>query len=233
MHKETPLDSQARPADTSSLEVISNQPGLHKNLEKVVRRHLTGTFLRPFAQHSLDTFKNIEAIVSKHHGPLILDSFCGVGESTAAIAANHPDALVIGVDKSAHRLSKHLENYATAGVDNYHLVRADIDDFWRLAVAAQWRLEKHYILYPNPWPKSSHLKRRCHGSPLFPSILALKGMLEIRSNWPIYTDEFSQALSIAGFSSTVEKFEPLEPVTPFERKFSLAKHQLWRCYCQL
>lgn len=213
-----------------SLKISSNQTGIHESLEKIVRKHLANDFQRPFPQYSLDAFDSINNLVSKYQGPIIIDSFCGVGESTATIAAQHPEALVIGIDKSALRINKHAESYRN-GATNYHLVRADVDDFWRLAVAAQWRPVKHYILYPNPWPKSSQLKRRCHGSPLFTSILALGGELEVRSNWPTYIDEFSRALSIAGQASIVEKFNPRPAITPFERKYSLSNHELWRCLC--
>jgi tRNA (guanine-N7-)-methyltransferase len=152
--------------------VTSNQAGPHEQLEKVVRRHLETPFKRPYPQHAIDSFEAIAESVEQHTGPLIFDSFCGVGESTAAIARQHPQALVIGIDKSLARLDKHAPAQQQGELQNYRLLRADVDDFWRLAVDAGWKLDQHFLLYPNPWPKSSHFKRRVHGSPLFPSLLA-------------------------------------------------------------
>ena len=162
-------------------------------------------------------------------GPLIFDSFCGVGESTIAIASQHPQALVIGIDKSLARLDKHPDSE----LKNYHLLRADVEDFWRLAVDANWKLSQHYLLYPNPWPKSSHFKRRVHGSPLFPSLLALGGKLELRSNWQIYVEEFAQAANIAGHACQVQTIDPPNPITPFERKYQQSGQVLWQCICQV
>ena len=218
---------------THSRIISSNQQGIHEKLETVVRRHLTSLFKRPFPDYSLRAFEQAQHVIAQHSGPIILDSFCGVGESTINIAQQHPEALVIGIDKSSHRLNKHSENYGDNSTQNYYLLQADVDDFWRLAVEAGWQLYKHYLLYPNPWPKSAQLKRRVHGSALFPTLLQLGGDIELRSNWPIYVEEFAQALTIAGFPAKAESFSTAKPITPFERKYSHSGQDLWRCSCAL
>lgn len=217
------------PNRNCSRSVTSNQPGPHEQLEKVVRRHLQAPFKRPYPQHAIDSFAAIAQRVEQHSGPLIFDSFCGVAESTIAIASQHPQALVIGIDKSLARLDKHPDSE----LKNYLLLRADVEDFWRLAVDANWKLSQHYLLYPNPWPKSSHFKRRVHGSPLFPSLLALGGTLELRSNWRIYVEEFAQAANIAGHACKVQTIDPPTPITPFERKYQQSGQALWQCICSV
>lgn len=216
-----------------SRPVTSNQSGIHEQLEKVVRRHLQKPFQRPYPAHAINSFKAIAKIVEQHQGPLIFDSFCGVGESSACIASQFPDALVIGIDKSIARLNKHAHAHQLEGVNNYQLVRADITDFWRLAAAAGWKLARHYLLYPNPWPKSSLLKHRVHGSPLFPSLLALGGRVELRSNWSIYIEEFAAAVEIAGYPAVTSALEKTQPITPFERKYQQSNQVLWQCICGL
>ncbi|WP_235015348.1 tRNA (guanosine(46)-N(7))-methyltransferase TrmB [Oceanicoccus sp. KOV_DT_Chl] len=213
--------------------ISSNQQGVHDKLDTIVRRHLKSPFRRPFPDYSLRAFEQAQQVVAQHRGPLILDSFCGVGESTINIAKTHPEALVIGIDKSSHRLDKHRQHFPNNDVQNYYLLQADIDDFWRLAVADGWRLQQHFLLYPNPWPKAAQLKRRVHGSPLFPALIQLGGKIELRSNWPIYVEEFAQALSIAGFKATAHVYTPARSITPFERKYSESGQKLWYCQCQL
>jgi tRNA G46 methylase TrmB len=88
-------------------------------------------------------------------------------------------------------------------------------------------------LYPNPWPKPDHLQRRWHGSPLWPSILALGGRLELRSNWRVYVDEFAQALALTGASAQLEICSVSAPLTPFERKYQLSGQTCWRCISEL
>lgn len=219
------MDYQSRGIDT-------NQSGVHDQLEKVVKKHLQHAFLRPLAAHSEAIFAEVDAVVQTWQGPLVLDSCCGVGESTLNLAERHPDALVIGVDKSAHRLARH-HAYGSVS-ERCLLVRADLNDFWRQAVDAGWQPDFHYLLYPNPWPKSKHLQRRWHGGPLFPSIVQLGGELEVRSNWSLYIDEFACALNLAGQQAAVEQLPAdIEPVTPFERKYQATGQSLWRLRCKL
>lgn len=212
---------------TSKL-IISSQSTIHQNLEATVRKHLASDFKKPYADHNLAAFENAFTAIQQHNGPIIFDSFCGVGESTATLASAHPDALLIGIDKSLHRLNKHQQHYQSSS-DNYLLVRADVDDFWRLATDNNIRLSHHYLLYPNPWPKPAQLKLRIHGSPLFKSLLSLGGHLELRSNWQIYCEEFQTSLELAGRTAQLSEFSPEKCMTPFERKFLDSGHPLWRC----
>ncbi|MCR8922406.1 SAM-dependent methyltransferase [Dasania sp. GY-MA-18] len=213
--------------------VISNQNGPHEQIPHLVARHLAAPFRKPYPDFSLHAFEEANNWLQQFNRPIIFDSYCGVGESTVALAKLHPEASVIGLDKSLHRLNKHDEHYRASGVDNYYLLRADVDDFWRLAVDAQWQLSHHYLLYPNPWPKSAHIKRRCHGSPLFSSLLALGGRIELRSNWPLYVEEFAWALSLAGHPASAQAFVPDPVITPFERKYLAAQQTLYHCIYSL
>ncbi|GLS83151.1 tRNA (guanine(46)-N(7))-methyltransferase TrmB [Paraferrimonas haliotis] len=211
--------------------IVSNQQGLHEQLDEVVLKHLQHPFQKPYAQHTLDEFERINAIVQASERPLIVDSCCGVGESTANIARLHPQALVIGLDKSAYRIGKHHEYQGEDG--EYLLARVDLNDFWRLAVAANWQVHKHFLLYPNPWPKSKHLQRRWHGAAVFPSLLALGGALELRSNWPVYLQEFQRALELAGHASELTELTVEQPLTPFERKYQASGQALYQLRCAL
>ena len=40
-----------------------------------------------------------------------------------------------------------------AASSNVLLVRAELTDFWRCSLEAKWNVSRHYILYPNPYPK--------------------------------------------------------------------------------
>ena len=112
---------------------------------------------------------------------------------------------------------------------NALLVRADLVDFWRLLAESGIRLARHYVLYPNPWPKIGHLSRRWHGHPVFPSMLQLGGVLECRSNWHIYIDELCFAIEyLTQRPAVCEPFAPECALTPFERKYLHSGHPLYR-----
>ncbi|EKE87447.1 tRNA (guanine(46)-N(7))-methyltransferase TrmB [Idiomarina xiamenensis] len=214
--------------------VSTNQQGNHDDLAEVVLRHLRSPFQKPLQAHNREAFEQVQTQVEQWAGPLILDACCGVGESTAALAEQHPEALVIGVDKSSHRLARHASYQTADAGQRYLLVRADLNDFWRLAVAAQWQLQKHTILYPNPWPKASHFRRRWHGSPIWPYILALGGELEMRSNWSIYLTEVAAALALTDCQASLQPLlSQHQPMTPFERKYQQSGQQLWQLKAKL
>lgn len=218
----------------NSSPIRSAQNDIHEQLFTAVARHAQSVFRKPVMPYNQEAFDNSMA-AWRHAGepPLILDAGCGVGLSTRHLAALHPGHFVIGVDQSADRLTR---NTAWEGVlpGNFVCVRADLVDYWRLMLAADIRPEKHFILYPNPWPKIGHLGRRWHGHPVFPTIAALGGELECRSNWRVYIDEFAAALTqLTGTHVATEKFIAAKPITPFEKKYATSGHCLWRCRIDL
>ena len=60
------------------------------------------------AAHSLTAYESLRAQLRAQPRPLVLDSFCGTGHSTSALAEQHPGHLIVGIDKSALRLAKLL-----------------------------------------------------------------------------------------------------------------------------
>lgn len=208
-----------------SKAIISNQEDINENLTDIVSKHLTTEFKKPISAHTQQAFDEVNALVQKFTGPIILDSCCGVGQSTRIIAKQNPDALVIGVDKSDNRISRNVEDQWQ--VENYHLVRADLNDFYRLVVQANWPVDKHFILYPNPWPKAKHVKRRWHGSAVFPYIIQVGKTIELRSNWRMYLQEFQAALALAKIDSQLAELPEGEPLTPFEAKYLASGQQCW------
>jgi tRNA (guanine-N7-)-methyltransferase len=213
----------------------SAQTGIHEHLATLLDRHLGSPFRKPYTDYNRAAFAaSMERRECVAPGaPLILDSCCGVGESSIALAKAFPDHYVIGVDQSESRLTRGKPG----GTDlpaNLDLVRADLVDYWRLMKDAGIRLDRHYLLYPNPWPKIGHLARRWHGHPVFPAMLDLGGVLECRSNWRIYVDEFCFAVQrVTGLAAVCEPYVPDEALTPFERKYLNSGHVLFRAIVNL
>lgn len=211
----------------------SAQQGAHEQLERRVRRHLAEPFRKPLAPYNVEAF---DTCLAGWDGsaPLILDAGCGVGHSTIEIARRFPDHWVIGADQSEDRLNRRKPYPEALLPRNMVFVRADLVDLWRLFHRDGLRLARHYILYPNPWPKIGHLARRWQAHPVFPFITALGGVLECRSNWRVYMEEFSIALSIAMDAEVgFEMLEAEQPLTPFERKYRDSGQTLYRIGCDL
>ncbi|WP_339719234.1 SAM-dependent methyltransferase [uncultured Paraglaciecola sp.] len=214
-----------------SRSISTNQVGVHQNLHKVVSRQLASVSQKPLSEHTQQAFQQAINWLGDWQGELILDSCCGVGESTVNIAQAHPNARVIGIDKSALRTDKH-QAYANT-LENYLVLRADLKDFLRLLVIHQKKLSKHYLLYPNPYPKSAHLQRRWYACSALKDILSLGGTLEVRSNWQLYIQEFSAALCIANISNQFSEFASDKAITPFERKYWQSGQSSWQLLADL
>ena len=206
--------------------VETNQTGIHQDLSELVQKHAQTTYKRPIPDFSRFAFEEFEqSFRLSEKKQIIMDSCCGTGESTAFLAASHPEAFVIGIDRSAIRLQKHHQKK----LKNYTILRADVEDFWRL-------LAKHYencvilhtIYYPNPYPKSRHIMRRWHGHPLFSTMLRLANVTELRTNWRLYADEWAFASSLLGYTPESEIIPVAEPITAFERKYAASGHELTR-----
>ena len=205
----------------NSRSITTNQLGLHEDLDKEVQKHLTSEFKKPFAEFSKQLFSELDTQVNEFMNKggkgVILDSCCGIGESSFYHAQQNPDYLVIGIDKSEHRLDKFQHHYDKS--NNLILARGDLNDLWRLIANANWPISEHFILYPNPWPKAKHLGRRWHGAPVFSYIPKIGGKLTLRSNWDIYVKEFQRALELAGIHCEAKPYASDEAITPFERKY--------------
>jgi len=211
-----------------SREVFSSQTEVHPRLEGLLDKHQSHAWSQPFHQPSVRAFKELETLLRGQNEPLVLDSGCGTGESTRLLARMFPQCTVIGVDKSSARLARTGADSFPHRHENAIWLRADLSTFWRLAVRAGWRLQRHYILYPNPWPKPGALQRRWHGHPVFPDVLSLGGRLELRTNWEIYALEFATAVNRL-LDVHVMPGTPVvsQALSPFERKYRDNGHSLY------
>jgi tRNA G46 methylase TrmB len=179
---------------------------------------------------------------------VVIDSGCGTGDSTRGLSARFPDALILGVDQSVHRLwraarlpqpmpeparARGLLSSALAnGSENVAWVPMDLQDFYPRAARAGWNVIFHAVYYPNPWPKPKQLHRRWQGHEVLPDLCAVSRHMELRTNWEIYAREFAAAHSlITGSDGEVRELGPdelSEPISAFERKYRDSGHALWR-----
>ncbi len=207
---------------STSPRVRSSQAGPHEGLARAVRRGCAAPFLAPITDRQRASFARIQAWVGAHSGPVWLDAGCGTGLSTARLASAHPEVLVIGVDKSAHRLER-----GPRLPGNARRVRGELVSLWRQAAQVGLRFDRQWILYPNPWPKPGQLRRRWHGHPIFRSIIDT-GPVELRTNWRVYADEMAIAAEILGARARpVHRAAAVRPLSAFEAKYARSGHELW------
>lgn len=232
--------------------VTTNQDSIHKDLEKTVRKYARTQYMRPIALHTQEAFEQAREKICSWAGqsdiatiPVVLDSGCGTGESTVHLARRFPDCAVLGIDKSEIRIGKSGDpsHAGPEGIPaNAFWIRAELLDFWRLVLDSHWDVRYHAVFYPNPWPKQSECTRRFHMHPIFPAMMQLAPVTELRTNWEIYAQEFCSAANVlreesgtvpelAGLcrlQAALSAYAPDNAETAFERKYAAAGQPLWR-----
>lgn len=89
---------------------------------------------------------------------MVLEIGFGGGEHLAAQAQAHPQSRFIGVEPFLNGVGSCLRHIEESGVANVRLHQGDARDvIVRLPDAS---LDLCYILFPDPWPKLRHHKRR-------------------------------------------------------------------------
>jgi len=209
-----------------SPNIVSTQTEAHARLREIVLRHRDTEYQETIPEYAQRGFECVQHWVQTQGKPIILDSGCGTGDSSVYLAQQHPHCCVVAIDKSAQRLGR--GQLATLP-DNVYFIRNDCIHLWRLMARHNWKVTSHYLLYPNPWPKPGHVRRRWHAHPVFPCLLQLGGELIMRTNWHIYAQEFSQAIRyLSGQQWPVQRYQVDEPISLHERKYHLSGHALFQ-----
>ena len=91
-------------------------------------------------------------------GGVVLEIGFGGGEHLTAQAAAHPELRFIGVEPFLNGVASCLRHIEESGVQNVRLHQGDARDV--LARLPDASLDRVDILFPDPWPKTRHWKRR-------------------------------------------------------------------------
>lgn len=92
------------------------------------------------------------------HTPLWMEIGFGSGEHLAAQAANNPDTRFIGCEPYINGVVQLLKAVASQNLKNITLWQDDARTL--LNKLPDHSLERVFILFPDPWPKKKHHRRR-------------------------------------------------------------------------
>ena len=153
--------------------------------------------------------------------PVIVEIGSGIGEATAALAAQRPDFNVLAFEVWRPGVAHTLGLLAEAGADNVRLI--SVDAVWSLEhLFGPGEIHDLWTFFPDPWPKKRHHKRRIV-TPEFAALVASRlrpgGSWRLATDWAEYAEQMQVVLDAeAGFTGgQVERWID-RPVTKFERK---------------
>lgn len=91
--------------------------------------------------------------------PLRLEIGFGHGQFLSQMAAAHPDEDFLGIEAQAIRVTKTAHWSRKRGADNVRLLSGDAAALLARCIPKA-SLKRAYILFPDPWPKQRHRRRR-------------------------------------------------------------------------
>ncbi|MGF1452667.1 MAG: tRNA (guanine(46)-N(7))-methyltransferase TrmB [Opitutales bacterium] len=91
--------------------------------------------------------------------PVTLELGCGHGHYLTAFAEAHPEERCVGLDLVTKRVEKGRAKSEKRGLAKLHFAKADVREFLEL-LPPEARLKRVLMLFPDPWPKKRHAKKR-------------------------------------------------------------------------
>ena len=128
---------------------------------------------------------------------LSLEIGFGSGEVLLHNAAANPQDFFIGIEIYVGGIVQTLKEIKERGLDNIRLIRGDAS----LAVEHMFApdsLDAVQILFPDPWPKKRHHKRRLLRQEFLETLLGKlkqEGVLHLATDWQEYAEETLECLT--------------------------------------
>ena len=119
----------------------------------------------------------------------ILEIGFGGGEHLSGQAQANPDRAYLGVEPFLNGVAKALGQIDDAGLTNVRLLEGDARDV--MARMPDACLDRIYLLFPDPWPKARHAKRRLVQDDVaaeFARVLKPGGFLRVATDVKSYAD---------------------------------------------
>ncbi|PKO83415.1 MAG: tRNA (guanosine(46)-N7)-methyltransferase TrmB [Betaproteobacteria bacterium HGW-Betaproteobacteria-11] len=165
--------------------------------------------------------------------PKILEIGCGMGETTAAIAAAHPENDYLGIEVHTPGVGSLLKEIVSRELTNLRVIQHDAVDVARDMLPPA-SLAGIHVFFPDPWPKKRQQKRRLIQPP-FVRLLAERlvpgGYLHCATDWQDYAEQMLAVLAAEPLLvNTAEGFAPrpdYRPQTKFETRGLRLGHGVW------
>lgn len=164
------------------------------------------------------------------NAPLEVDLGCGDSSFLAALAEQHPERNYLGIEQLLGRMRTGCRHVLRARLTNVRLVRVEIA-YAVVCLLPPDSVDVFYLMFPDPWPKRRHLRRRVV-SPDFITSIATR--LKSGGQFRVATDQrdyFEQMVQTARGSQLFEVAPAIESALPrstFEQRFLNAGDAIYR-----
>ena len=158
------------------------------------------------------------ALIFGSQAQLMLEIGSGYGDATKHYAQQFPQCGHIAIEVHPPGIGSLLNKLATSNLQNVRIIRADAKQALP-QMFAHGALHCVRILFPDPWPKKRHHKRRLI-NPAFTELLAQKiapgGYIHIATDCASYADHIQQTFAAhCAFHPSRSQHHPPRPPTKF------------------
>jgi tRNA (guanine-N7-)-methyltransferase len=176
---------------------------------------------------------DLDALFGRH-APRVVEIGFGNGENLAALATAHPDRDYLGIEVHRAGVGRLMLAAETGQLTNVRISSHDAVEVLEHQLAAH-SLDEMLILFPDPWHKKRHHKRRLVQPPfisLAASRLKSGGMLRLATDWEPYAIQMLEVLNasdvLVNESEDGGYVEPAERITTrFEKRGQRLGHGVW------
>lgn len=166
--------------------------------------------------------------------PLTVEIGFGMGASLLGMARTQAQNNFIGIEVYRPGVGKLLAGIAEHQIENLKIICHDATEVMAHCFGAE-SIDRVLILFPDPWPKKRHFKRRLV-QPDFVAMLREKlkrgGELHLATDWETYAGHMLEVMEGApGFTNANGPGQfwtnPERQETKFERRGRRLGHQVW------
>jgi tRNA (guanine-N7-)-methyltransferase len=167
--------------------------------------------------------------------PVTLEIGFGNGDTLAEMASQNPDRRFLGIEVHRPGVGHLLQLIEREGLENLRIVSADAVEVLREQIP-EASLDTVLVLFPDPWPKKRHHKRRLV-QPEFVELVASQmkpgGRFHLATDWEDYAQQMLAVLEASeGFENATGpgQFAPRPDYrlpTKFERRGQRLGHAVW------
>lgn len=169
------------------------------------------------------------------HAPRMIEIGFGDGDALFAYAQAHPEVDCLGIEVHRPGVGHLLMQVQDAGITNVRVSCHDAVEVLTQQLTPA-SLDAVHILFPDPWHKKRHHKRRLiqtEFADVLARVIKSGGVLRLATDWQDYAehmrvvlDPHAQFINTAAAEGYVSRPED-RPVTRFERRGQRLGHGVW------
>ena len=167
--------------------------------------------------------------------PRVVEIGFGNGENLVALAQAHPARDHLGIEVHRSGVGRLMLGAEAAALGNLKVVCHDAVEVLARQLPER-SIAEILILFPDPWPKKRHHKRRLIQAPfvdLLASRLEPGGLLRLATDWTPYAQQMLEVLSACPALTNTDASGAFSPraiervLTRFERRGTRLGHDVW------